>query len=164
MIFTIAWDYAMAALGAVVGFFRKRPMAILYTVLVVGTLLAWRHYDGLVEDLEQVEQKAAGLERDLTDQKQATDAAVTRAEEIKTDYNDLARVIQQLQADGDEIRTENSRLKRRIDGLRLEALVAEQPGLASVVASTEYNASQRLLECETTPGGPRPCSPAGATE
>lgn len=149
---------------AVTGFFARRPLLVLYG-LIAGAVLGFvLHYRALTRDIDDLEAKAIRADLLLTEQKAATDSAVKRAEEIATDYTDLTLVLQQLQEQGDDIRKENNQLRARIERLRLDVLVAEQPGVASVVATTEYNASRRLLECETDPRGPRPCSPAGSAD
>lgn len=146
-----------AAVSGVAGFFRNRPVMILYTLIMAGIIAFWFHYRGLIKDLDDEKLNNAALELSLQTQKGATDAVKKRAEEIAQDLARFGDTIEALEEVGRNVRAENRRLRRRLDSLELDVLVETQPDVAADTATHELNQYFWLLECETNPNRIKPC-------
>ena len=142
-------------------FFQKRPIMILYALLAVATVAFGLHYRGILKDVVQLRESNATLKTALEVQQGATDAAVSRAEEIASDLAQFGLTIEGLEEVGRNVRAENRRLRLRIDSLELSRLVDEQPEVAGDTATSEFNDALRLLECETDPDRIGTCGAAG---
>lgn len=145
----VAWDFVSGAFRAVAGFFSKRPVLIVYAAIAGAVLAGWLHYRDLRSDLAEVRAEAQATELLLEQQRSATDAAVTRAEELAEDFRGFQATIDELKVRDDEISEDTRRIRQRVEGLRLDRAIEADPALAGDVATREYGAARRMLDCAT---------------
>ena len=155
--------WLLTAGSSVLGFFRKRPILILYAVLAAAGVAFYVHYMDLKSDVSLLRTDNATLKVALTTQKETTEAVKNRAEELAQSFIDFELTIETLEGVSRDIRNENRLLRQRLSDLELDTLVTEQPAEAERIASDEYNASVRLLECETDPSRDETCGTSSDT-
>lgn len=142
--------WLLTAASSVMGFFRKRPIMILYAILVAAAIAFYVHYKGLLSDVGTLRADNATLQSALATQKETTAAVQNRADEIIASFEAFELTIETLEGVSRDIRNENRVLRQRLEDLELEELVSSQPSEAGTIATDEYNRSLRLLECETS--------------
>lgn len=150
---------------AVIGFFQKRPIAILYTVIALAVVAGVWHYRGLVNERDRLEGEVATLELNVEKlegaidlQKNTIEAVQTRSKEIADAFAAYELTLADLERTSRDLRQRNAQLAQQIADLDLEQVIVEDPGGAGDTASDFYNDLVRLRNCRTNPDTDGTCS------